>query len=92
MQKKLFHIHLKDAKLHGEKLEKVGILATPLEYHTPKLPGRGDVDWSLFLLELKLTDYSGPLVIEFEDKEFEKSEEDIKIGLITTRDYIRQYL
>jgi sugar phosphate isomerase/epimerase len=89
--KKLFHVHLKDAKLHREKLDKVGILATPLEYHTPKLPGRGDVDWSLFLLELKLTDYSGPIVIEFEDKEFEKSEEDIKIGLLTTKNYIKQF-
>lgn len=89
--KKLFHVHLKDAKLHREKLEKVGILATPLEYHTPKLPGRGDVDWPLFLLELKMTDYSGPIVIEFEDKEFEKTEEDIKIGLLTTKKYIKQF-
>ena len=88
---KLFHVHLKDAKLHKEKLAKVGILATPLEYHTPKLPGRGDVDWSLFLLELKMTNYSGPIVIEFEDKEFEKSDEDIKIGLLTTKKYISQF-
>lgn len=90
--KKLFHVHLKDAKLHREKLDKVGILATPLEYHTPRLPGRGDIDWSLFLLELKMTDYSGPIVIEFEDKEFEKSEDDIVIGLLTTQNFIKQYL
>ncbi len=90
--KKLFHVHLKDAQLHYEKLEKVGILATPLEYHTPKLPGRGDVDWSLFLLELNMTDYEGPVVIEFEDKEFEKSEEEIKIGLLTTKNYINQFI
>ncbi len=86
--KKLFHIHLKDAKLHREKLEQVGILATPLEYHSPKLPGRGDVNWSIFLSELEKTGYSGPIVIEFEDKEFEISFEKIKEGLLTTKKYI----
>ncbi|MES2797274.1 MAG: sugar phosphate isomerase/epimerase family protein [Bacteroidota bacterium] len=90
--KKLFHVHLKDAKLHREKLEKVGILATPLEYHTPKLSGRGEVDWALFFENLKNHGYQGPVVIEFEDKEFEKSEEKIIEGLLATRDYVQKYL
>ena len=35
---RLHHIHLKDAKLYKEKLDRVGIMANPLEYHSPKLP------------------------------------------------------
>ncbi len=49
---KLFHVHLKDAKLHRDKLNEVGILAMPLEYHSPKLPGLGDIDWGSFFSAL----------------------------------------
>ncbi len=86
---KLFHIHLKDAKLYREKLDRVGILATPLEYHSPKLPGLGDVDWKAFLGGVKDSGYTGPLVIEFEDKAFEGSHADIVRGMLLARDHIR---
>lgn len=89
---RIFHVHLKDAKVDQEKLNEVGILATPLEYHTPKLPGRGDIDWANFINELDISGYKGPLVIEFEDKDFEKSEEEIIVGLLTTQNFIKQYL
>ena len=36
---RIFHVHLKDAKVRRDRLDDVGILATPLEYHTPKLRG-----------------------------------------------------
>jgi len=85
---KLFHIHLKDAKVYREKLDRVGILATPLEFHSPRLPGRGDVNWQLFLDKLKNVGYTGPVVIEFEDKEFEGSEEEIRTGMLMARDHI----
>ena len=89
---KLFHIHLKDAKVYKEKLDKVGILATPLEYHSPKLPGLGDVNWKKFLTQLKEVGYEGPVVIEFEDKNYESSEELIIKSLLKTRKYISKYL
>ena len=89
---KLFHIHLKDAKLYREKLDRVGIMATPLEYHSPKLPGLGDVDWKKFLDGVRESGYSGPLVIEFEDKMYETSKEKIVEGLLKTRDYLRPLL
>ena len=40
---RLHHIHLKDAKLYRDKLNRVGIVANPPEYHSSKLPGLGDV-------------------------------------------------
>ncbi|NMA64880.1 MAG: sugar phosphate isomerase/epimerase, partial [Clostridiaceae bacterium] len=36
---RIFHVHIKDAKVYKDKLDRVGILAAPLEFHSPKLPG-----------------------------------------------------
>jgi sugar phosphate isomerase/epimerase len=89
---RIFHIHLKDAKIDKDNLNEVGILATPLEYHSPKLPGRGDIDWETFIEELDLSGYNGSIVIEFEDKDYEKSEDEVIVGLLTCKKYIEQYL
>lgn len=85
---KLFHVHLKDAKLFREKLDRVGILATPLEYHSPKLPGLGDVDWKAFLDGVRKSGYKGPVVIEFEDKMYETGREKIVEGMLKARDHL----
>jgi sugar phosphate isomerase/epimerase len=87
---KLFHIHLKDARLYRDKLDRVGILATPLEYHSPKLPGLGDVDWRSFLRGVKESGYAGPVVIEFEDKAYEGSYDDVVKGMLLARDHIKE--
>ncbi|MEQ8880649.1 MAG: sugar phosphate isomerase/epimerase [Cyclobacteriaceae bacterium] len=89
---RLHHIHLKDVKLYPEKLDKVGILATPLEYHSPKLPGLGDVNWSRFFAVLTDVKYRGPVCIEVEDKSFEGSKEDIETSLLISRNYLSQFL
>ncbi len=89
---RLHHIHLKDVKLYPEKLNKVGILATPLEYHSPKLPGLGDVDWGKFFTALTDVKYRGPVCIEVEDKSFEDSAEDIETSLLISRNYLSQFL
>lgn len=70
---RIVHVHLKDAQVDRKRLNDVGILATPLEYHTPKLPGRGDVDWPRFLAALREIGYEGPACVEVEDREFEGS-------------------
>jgi sugar phosphate isomerase/epimerase len=85
---KLFHIHLKDAKLFKDKLDRVGIMATPLEYQSPKLPGLGDVDWKKFLNGVRESGYAGPVVIEFEDKMYETSKEKIVEGMLKTRNFL----
>lgn len=89
---KIFHIHLKDVKLDRDKLDRVGIMAYPLEYHTPKIPGLGDVDWRGFFSALTSIGYRGPICIEVEDKAFERSPEDIEAALITSRNYIKQFI
>jgi sugar phosphate isomerase/epimerase len=70
---KLFHIHAKDARVDQDALNDVGILATPLEYHTPKLPGLGDIDWGSFFSILGQTGYNGPVCIEVEDRPYERT-------------------
>jgi len=89
---KLFHIHLKDARVYPEKLDEVGIMATPLEFHTPKLPGLGDIDWKKFISALYDIRYSGPVCVEVEDKSFENTIEDRKKALVLCKNYLDQYI
>ncbi len=87
---KIFHIHFKDIKIYKDKLDAVGIMATPLEYMTPKLPGLGDVNWAKFVSALTDIGYRGPACIEVEDKAFEDSLEYRKKSIILSRNYLRQ--
>ena len=89
---RIFHVHIKDAVILWEKLNDVGILATPLQFHTPKLPGLGDINWGKFFSALYKVGYNGSACIEVEDKSFEGSLETRKISLIQSRNYLRQYV
>ncbi len=89
---RLVHIHLKDVKVYKDKLDRNGILATPLAYHSPKLPGLGDVNWNNFFTAITDIRYRGPLCIEVEDKAFEGSDADIRSAILTSRNYINQFL
>ena len=89
---KLFHVHAKDVKVYPEKLNEVGIMAYPLDYHSPKIPGLGDVNWRGFFSALTSVKYRGPVCIEVEDKAYEGSEKDIKTAILTSRNYLNQFL
>jgi sugar phosphate isomerase/epimerase len=89
---RIFHVHAKDAKVDKTKLHDVGILATPLEWHLPKLPGLGDVAWGKFLSALTDIGYRGPVCIEVEDRAFEPELERRKAALRLSRNYLSQYV
>jgi len=89
---RIFHVHIKDAKLMREKLNDVGILATPLSFHSPKLPGLGDVDWGRFFSALTDIGYNGSACVEVEDRSYEGSLKMRKQSLIQSREYLRQFL
>jgi len=89
---RIFRVHLKDARVDRERLDEVGILAHPLEYHSPKLPGLGEVDWGRFLSVLGDSGYNGPVCVEVEDRAYEGSLEARKRALRQSHDYIRQFL
>lgn len=89
---RIVHVHLKDALVERDRLNEVGILAAPLEYHTPKLPGRGSIDWPRFLGALKAAGYDGPACIEVEDREFEGSLAARQQALRQSGQFLRQCL
>lgn len=91
-QERIFHVHAKDARLDRHKLDQVGILAYPNEYHTPKLPGLGDVNWGQFFSLLTDSGYSGAVCVEVEDRAFEGSLELRKRALVQSHAYLRQYV
>jgi sugar phosphate isomerase/epimerase len=86
---RLFHVHAKDARIDRTRLNDVGILATPLEFHEPKLPGGGDIDWPRFFGALADVGYDGPVCVELEDRAFEGSLESRKAGLLKSASFLR---
>ncbi len=86
------HVHAKDVRLDREKLNSVGILAAPLEYHLPKLPGLGEIDWTRFFSVLSDSPYKGPIVVEVEDRAYEGSLESRKAALKQTARFLRNFL
>jgi sugar phosphate isomerase/epimerase len=89
---RLFHVHAKDASVDQHRLDDVGILAYPLQYHTPKLPGLGDVDWGAFCATLAGLGYDGPVCIEVEDRAYEGDLEVRKAALRQSARYLKQFL
>ncbi|AEB07802.1 Xylose isomerase domain-containing protein TIM barrel [Coriobacterium glomerans PW2] len=89
---KIFHVHIKDIKLLPQKLASVGILALPLEYMLPKLPGLGEIDWGAFVSGLTDIGYRGAACIEVEDRAFESSYEEIKKSVTLSARYMRNYI
>ena len=89
---RIFHVHLKDAKVDRDRLNDVGILATPAEYHTPKLPGLGDVNWGRFFSVLTDIGYHDHVVVEVEDRAYEESLATRVQALRQSAAYLRQFV
>lgn len=89
---RLFHIHAKDVRVDRHKLNDVGTLAHPNDYHTPKLPGMGDVDWGKFFSTLTDVGYHGPVCVEVEDRAYEGSLERRYASLRQSYTYLRNFV
>ena len=89
---RIFHVHIKDAKLLRNELDDVGILATPLYFHRPKLPGFGDVEWGKFFSALSDIGYTSAVCVEVEDRSYEGTLKMRKKSLIQSREYLKQFL
>ena len=85
----MFHVHAKDAILDRQQLDDVGILAEPLQYHTPKIPGLGDVDWKAFISVLNEVGYQGHVCVEVEDRDYEQTLERRQQALIESGAHLR---
>lgn len=91
-RERIFHVHYKDIKVYPQKLKDVGIMAYPLEYMEPKLPGLGDVDWGRYVSALTDIGYDGFTCVEVEDRAFEADRERILDSLKLSKRYIEQFV
>lgn len=89
---KIFHVHYKDIKLYRDRLDNVGIMAYPLGFMSPKLPGLGDVDWGKYVSALTDIGYDGCTCIEVEDKAFEGTKEKVLASLKLSKRYMEQFV
>jgi sugar phosphate isomerase/epimerase len=89
---RIVHAHAKDARVDPEGLYENGVLAFPLKYHTPKLPGLGDVNWSKYISALTESGYDGAVCIEVEDRAYEGSLETRKASLVQSGRYLQQFI
>ncbi len=89
---RIFHVHAKDARIEQTALNEYGLLSYPKLWHTPKIPGLGDVRWGAFLGALSDIGYQGHVAIEVEDRAFEGSIEERQNSLRISRRFLLQYL
>ncbi len=90
-QDKIFHFHAKDVKIRRDRIHEVGVFAHPLEWHQPRIPGFGEMDWGRFLSALMETTYRGPVCIEVEDDTFGKALAGRQAALRVAGNVLRPY-
>ena len=88
---RLFHVHAKDVKIRRDRIDQVGIFAHPLEWHQPRIPGYGEMDWGAFIGALMETAYRGPVCIEVEDATFGTDIEGRKRALRVARNVLEPF-
>jgi sugar phosphate isomerase/epimerase len=89
---RIFHVHAKDARIDRQALDQNGVLSYPKLWHTPKIPGQGDVRWGSFFGALSDAGYHGHVAIEVEDKAFEGGLESRLDSLIISRRCLLNYI
>jgi len=89
---RIFHVHAKDVRVDRHRLDDVGILSTPLEYHSPKLPGLGEIDWGRFISVLGDSGFAGPVCVEVEDSAYEDSLVARTAALRQSCTYLRNFI
>lgn len=89
---RLIHVHAKDLRIDRRALDHHGRWAHPKLWHTPKLPGLGDVDWGRFFGYLSESGYDGAVCVEVEDRAYEGDLHLRLRALQQSHDYLRQYV
>lgn len=89
---KIFHVHFKDIKVYEDRLNDYGIMAYPLSYMSPKLPGLGDVNWGKYVSALTDIGYNGYACVEVEDKAFEGDRTGVENAVALSYRYMRNFV
>lgn len=88
---RIFHVHAKDVRIDRHRLDEVGIFAHPKLYHSPKLPGLGEINWGQFFSVLSDEGYVGPVCVEVEDRAYEATVETRTEALAQSFRYLSQF-
>jgi sugar phosphate isomerase/epimerase len=87
---RIVHVHAKDTRIDVDAIYRHGILG--LGWHTPKLPGLGDVDWGRLFSALTDAGYKGAVCIEVEDRAFEGALADRQRSLRQSKRFLEQFV
>ena len=88
----ILHVQAKDLTIDHEGLYERGVFSLGIGWQIPRLPGLGDVDWSVLFAALWRAGYDGDVIIEHEDRDFEKTDDLVKRGFLLARDVLRPYV
>jgi sugar phosphate isomerase/epimerase len=72
-------------------LNEVGRFAVPKEWHTPRIPGYGAIDWAKFMAALREIGYGGSVCIEVEDDTFGSTLEGRKSAIKVARNVLAPF-
>jgi sugar phosphate isomerase/epimerase len=89
---RIYHVQAKDVEIDREGLYQHGTTSIGIGWQRPRLPGLGQVDWPRFLSALYRVGYTGPVVVEHEDRQFEGTDELVKRGFLLARNVLQPYL
>lgn len=88
----ILHVQAKDVQIDYDGLYERGTLSSGMGWQIPRLPGLGDANWAKIFAALYRAGYDGDIIIEHEDRDFEKTDELIKRGFLIARDVLRPYI
>jgi sugar phosphate isomerase/epimerase len=87
----VLHYQAKDLMIDVDGLYENGVFSMGIGWQIPRIPGLGEVDWSVVFSELYRQGYEGDCIIEHEDRRFEGTDEKVKQGFLIARDVLRPY-
>jgi sugar phosphate isomerase/epimerase len=87
----VLHYQAKDLMIDRDGLYEHGVFSLGMGWQIPRIPGLGEVDWSVVFSELYRQGYEGDCIIEHEDRRFEGTDEKVKQGFLIARDVLRPY-
>jgi sugar phosphate isomerase/epimerase len=96
---RIFYAHAKDTEILDDKLYEYGVLGKALGSSRPfsgwwryRLPGRGKIDWGLFMGTLAEVRYDDVIAIEHEDAIWYGDVQKNKRGLLLAKKYLDPYI
>jgi sugar phosphate isomerase/epimerase len=89
---RFYHFQAKDVMVDYDGLYEYGTLSSGIGWQIPRLPGLGHVEWDVVFSALYRAGYDGPIIIEHEDRDFEKTDELVKRGFLIARDVLQPYV